>query len=231
MQILENDVVDEVEIEEPTRPLPWSDRTVLFVFAGLLLMTGMGVFLFNILQIPDDNSAEVGFARDMIVHHEQAVSMALTLYDRTNDERMQTIATDIALTQQAQIGMMMGWLDFWGQTMGGTGPRMVWMGMPTDGLMPGMATATEINRLRELQGVEADILFLQLMIPHHLAGVEMGQALLERSNQPQVRRLAQSIVDSQTAEISNMQQILQEKGAEPVPMPPPMNHEGMDDMP
>jgi uncharacterized protein (DUF305 family) len=49
----------------------------------------------------------------MIVHHAQAVDMALLLYDRTENPDFKTIALDMALTQQTQIGQMQGWLSLW----------------------------------------------------------------------------------------------------------------------
>src|SRR6266545_1813312 len=53
---------------------------------------------------PGDNSAEAGFARDMQVHHAQAVEMALIVRDRTENDHIRTIATDIMLTQQDEMG-------------------------------------------------------------------------------------------------------------------------------
>jgi uncharacterized protein (DUF305 family) len=37
--------------------------------------------------------------------------MAEILRDKTHSDAMRLLASDIALTQQAQIGMMQGWLD------------------------------------------------------------------------------------------------------------------------
>ena len=56
-------------------------------------------------------SADAGFARDMTDHHAQAVEMALIAYQRTEDEAVRLLAYDIATSQQAQIGMMAGWLE------------------------------------------------------------------------------------------------------------------------
>jgi uncharacterized protein (DUF305 family) len=50
------------------------------------------------------------FARDMIVHHGQAVQLAETVRHRTNSDAMRLLVSDISLTQQAQIGIMQGWL-------------------------------------------------------------------------------------------------------------------------
>ena len=58
-----------------------------------------------ITRPPGDDSAEAGFARDMIVHHAQAVQMAEIVRDKTQSDDMGLLATDIAPTQQAQIGI------------------------------------------------------------------------------------------------------------------------------
>ena len=104
---------------------------------------------------------------------------------------------------------------------------MAWMGMPTTGLMPGMATPGDINRLRSLKGTQADGLFLSLMIPHHRGGVAMAQAVLERSQRPEVRALAQAMMKAQESEIALMQALLQRKGFPPAPDEPGMDHGSM----
>ncbi len=86
------------------------------------------------------DSSEAGFARDMMVHHAQAVEMAEIVRDKTESDDIRTLATDIALTQQAQIGIMQDWLDVWGLPASGTELAMSWMGHSTEGPMPGMAT-------------------------------------------------------------------------------------------
>lgn len=161
-----------------------------------------------ITRPPGNDSAEAGFARDMIVHHAQAVQMAEIVRDKTHDDAMRLLVSDISLTQQAQIGIMQGWLQSWGLPITGTKPAMAWMGHPTEGLMPGMATPDEIDRLSKLPPNRADVLFLRLMIAHHQAAISMAEAVLERTDQPEVRRLAESIESSQQAEIVNMKAMI-----------------------
>jgi len=141
----------------------------------------------------------------MIVHHAQAVQMAEIVRDRTDSDSMSLLASDISLTQQGQIGIMQGWLQVWGLRVTGLEPAMAWMGHPTEGLMPGMATPDEIDRLSKLPPERADVLFLRLMIAHHKAAIPMAQAILKRTEEPEVSHLASSIVGSQKAEIENMQ--------------------------
>ncbi len=164
---------------------------------------------------PADDSADAGFARDMSDHHAQAVEMSLIALVRTEDPAIRTLATDILLTQQAQIGMMFGWLDLWGLPQAGFGPRMAWMGHATDGPMPGMASAEEMASLRELPPAAADRRFLERMIRHHEGGLRMAQSGIDLAEQPVVRRLAQTILAGQQSEIAVMEKMLDAMAAIP----------------
>src|SRR5690606_6276596 len=123
-----------------------------------------------------------GFLRDMQVHHEQAVVMAMIIRDRTEDEQLKAMATDIAFTQTSQIGTMQGFLNVWDLSPTGEQAPMAWMGHEVEGRMPGMASDEEIELLRTLPVDEAEVLFLQLMNRHHIAGVDMAQAIVDRSD-------------------------------------------------
>ena len=176
-----------------------------------VLAAGVALAMLLASLPPGNDSAEAGFARDMIVHHGQAVQMAEIVRDRTQSDAMRLIAADISLTQQGQIGIMQGWLQVWGLSITGEEPAMAWMGHPTYGLMPGMATPDEIDRLYKLPPERADVLFLRLMIAHHGAAIPMAQAVLKRTDEPEVRQLANSIIASQKAEIKNMKAMVEKK--------------------
>ncbi|MFG3477846.1 DUF305 domain-containing protein [Streptomyces sp. NPDC047980] len=77
---------------------------------------------------PAADSADAGFARDMAVHHQQAVEMSFIVRDRTQDEEVRRLAYDIANTQANQRGMLLGWLDLWGLPKVDSGAEpMAWM--------------------------------------------------------------------------------------------------------
>lgn len=167
-------------------------------------------------QTPGDDSDEAGFLRDMQVHHTQAVEMAMIIRDRTDDEQLKAMATDIAFTQTNEMGMMQSMLNVWGLRATGSEPAMTWMGHPTTGLMAGMATPEQVDLLRTLPVDEAEVLFLQLMNRHHIAGVEMAQAIIDRSDNADIEQLAQAMIRTQNAEIQIMNMELQKRGAETV---------------
>ncbi|MEU6182474.1 DUF305 domain-containing protein [Streptomyces coeruleorubidus] len=172
-------------------------------------------------RTPSAESADAGFARDMAVHHQQAVEMSYIVRDRTKDEEVRRLAYDIAQTQANQRGMMIGWLDLWGLPKVSSQPPMTWMDMGDmasgkDGaLMPGMATNTEMKKLGELSGKQAEIFYLQLMTDHHQGGVHMAQGCVDRCTVGVEKRLAQGMVDAQRSEIGLMADMLKERGAAP----------------
>lgn len=177
------------------------------VVAAVLLALGGVLGRQARASAPGDDSAEAGFVRDMSTHHAQAVEMAVLIRDRTTDPLIAGLALDILLTQQGQIGRMSGWMDVWGLPATGNEPPMTWMGHAVQGRMPGMASPEEVATLTNLTGVEADREFLRLMIRHHEAALPMAQALLYRSEEEVVRRLAEAILISQEAEVRIMQEM------------------------
>ncbi|CAL9542141.1 hypothetical protein SUDANB6_04283 [Streptomyces sp. enrichment culture] len=172
-------------------------------------------------RTPAADSADAGFARDMAVHHQQAVEMSYLVRDRTEDEEVRRLAYDIAQTQANQRGMLLGWLDLWGLPKVSSDPPMTWMGMGGAGagedgaLMPGMATDAEMERLAALEGKAAEVYYLQLMTAHHRGGVHMAEACAARCAVGAERRLAQGMADGQESEIGLMARMLEERGARP----------------
>jgi uncharacterized protein (DUF305 family) len=199
---------------EAVEPAPSSVRWVwLAVAAALLAVLAIGAVWLWSQRPPGDTSVEAGFARDMIVHHEQAVTMALLARDGTSDPAIRSLATDILLTQQNQIGQMLGWLNVWGLPATGQALPMAWMGHQTTGLMPGMASPKEMENLARLSGPALDAEFLRLMIRHHQGGIPMADAALARGDNGAVRDLARAIVVSQEAEIAIKEELLREREA------------------
>ncbi|WP_329351084.1 DUF305 domain-containing protein [Streptomyces sp. NBC_01261] len=168
---------------------------------------------------PTAGSADAGFARDMAVHHQQAVEMSYIVRDRTKNVEVRRLAYDIAQTQANQRGMLLGWLDLWNLPKVSADPPMTWMGMGDmasgkDGaLMPGMATNTELKKLNTLSGKPAEVLFLQLMTDHHKGGIHMAEGCVEKCRVGVEKRLAQGMVDAQQSEIQLMADMLKERGA------------------
>ena len=206
---------------------------VLLVLVALVVGTLVGRATTLIAApTPDDSSAEAGFARDMQTHHGQAVEMSLIILERTDDPEIRLLALDIATGQTQQQGQMFAWLSVWGLPQTSSGPSMQWMSLPvingdeqgvdhsgmdmTEGSessapgesMPGVATPDDLRQLSSLSGVEAERLYLELMMAHHQGGVAMAESVLARSDNPQVTTLAQNMVRQQSKELDYMSELL-----------------------
>ncbi|MFC4532346.1 DUF305 domain-containing protein [Sphaerisporangium dianthi] len=205
-------------------------RSVLITLISCVVTAVVMFLVFGRSAPPGDASPEAGFARDMAVHHAQAVEMSFAVRDDSTDSRIRGLSYDIITTQTAQRGIFMGWLQQWGLDQAGSRPVMAWMaghgehggsaaatpaGTGGAAAMPGMATADEMKRLQSAEGKDAEVLFLQLMIRHHRGGVEMAKAVLKLSNRDEVRAMAQNIVDTQNGEIAYMTELLTARDAKP----------------
>ncbi|CUU58544.1 Uncharacterized conserved protein, DUF305 family [Parafrankia irregularis] len=218
----------------------WWTPLVLFAVVGLLA-AGAGIRAL-IDRPPADSSVDVGFARDMSEHHSQAVQMAMVEFSHGGDAAIRSVAQDIALGQQREIGIMATWLSGWGRTETSAREPMAWMagdsGATGDGRhsahegmgmgagaeadagsadtsvrMPGMASEAELARLAGASGRDLDIQFLTLMIRHHRGGIAMAQYAWLHADSDKVRTLARVMVGNQDREITQMQADLERLGA------------------
>ncbi len=226
--------------DDTDRPVHRSQRPALLVLAVVaVLAVGLALGALvrlpgtsSALSIPSSTSVDVGFAQDMIVHHNQAVTMANQALVSSTDPVVRNLAFDIASTQQTQIGQMQGWLSLWGQPLLRTGGYMGWMsgagghsmsGMPmavnpdgTVAVMPGMASTADLTALKQATGPTFDVLFLQLMLRHHQGGAGMLSYASDQAIEPVVRTFASQVASSQSAEVTSMTKLLAQRGAAPL---------------
>ena len=177
--------------------------TALLVLAGCASSTtsggmgdspGMGASASAV----DVNDADIQFTTMMIPHHEGAVEMADAILAKDDiDEDVTALAEQIKAAQAPEIEMMQSWLDDWGADMGGM-----------SGMDHGMTSDADMQALEDATGDEASQLFLEQMIEHHQGAIDMAQTEVDNGENPDVIRLAESIIRSQTAEIATMEEIL-----------------------
>lgn len=189
------------------------------------------------LTRPAAESVDVGFLRDMSVHHEQGVLLAHLVQLNGGRSEVAGIGYDIEYQQTSQIGQMGGFLQLWGYSLNNLGPVMTWMtaaggqgmaGMPgmtgsdpmavmttmdaasiaAGAIMPGMATKAEVEKLGNLRGDASDAYFLQLMIRHHEGGVPMMDYAATYATNPVMKNMALKMAQGQVAEIASMTSLL-----------------------
>ena len=152
------------------------------------------------------NGADTEFAQMMIIHHQGAIEMAELAVEQATTEEVRALGQRIAAAQGPEIDLMSGWLDTWGEEqpdeaeMGGMGHE----GMDMDG----MDQTAVMAELGGLSGAEFDRRFLELMIEHHKGAIVMAESERGEGENAEATGLAQKIIDDQTAEITEMTNLL-----------------------
>lgn len=153
----------------------------------------------------DYNAADEMFVTGMIPHHEQALEMAEVLLDKDGvDDRVVALAERIQAAQQPEIDLMNSWLAEWGVDSDmGDMPGM-------DHGNGGMMSDDDMAALEAASGDDASVLFLEQMVEHHEGAIEMAEQEVDNGQNADAVELAERIIDAQSAEIAEMQDLLAE---------------------
>jgi len=174
--------------------------------------------------------ADAAFMQHMIVHHAQAVDMVELLETRGANPAVKLLGRRIALSQQAEMDLMRGWLTDRGQplempVMGGQAghagmDHSAHAGMDHGApaaddtpVMAGMLSPRQMRALAAASGPAFDQLFLEGMIQHHQGALDMVGALMAQAGAGEDTLLSDfltSVVADQSAEILRMQYLLSE---------------------
>jgi len=109
----------------------WRTAAITLAGALTLALTALAGVLVSQQRGYAETSPEVGFARDMSVHHEQAVVMSLLVRERGTDPEVAQLARDIATGQGEERGVLTGWLHQHRVPATTTTEPMAWMGGTT----------------------------------------------------------------------------------------------------
>lgn len=197
---------------------PLLKRLGLTLLATAFLL-GLGGLSVSSTARPGD--VDIGFAQSMIIHHNQALQMAQLLRNG-NSAEAEGLAQTIYSSQLLEIGQMQGWLGAWGKPVVLVGPPMQWVQKAKgitrlddllyvsrcnglNGAMEGLASPAQLARLQSLQGTDKEALFLQLMLQHHKAAVEMARFTEHNASTDLVRAFAKNVIAEQTNEMGWMQ--------------------------
>lgn len=155
---------------------------------------------------PALNDADIEFAQGMIAHHEQAVEMAEIALDpnRSAGPEVIDLATRIQAAQEPEIEQMSGWLTAAGEPVAmdvSDGHDM--------SSMDGMMSADQMDALALASGGEFDVMWLEMMIAHHEGAISQSETVKANGSNTDVLALADQIITTQQAEITEMQSLLQ----------------------
>ena len=59
----------------------------------------------------------------------------------------------------------------------------------------------DMSHLTHMSGKELDVMFIDMMKPHHEGALAMAEDALAKAEHPEIKQLARAIIDAQTREI------------------------------
>lgn len=162
-----------------------------------------------IAESEEFNQADVDFATDMIQHHAQALSMVDLTVGRDLSPELTRLAEQIRAAQGPEIELMVDWLNEWDQpvpeTMRDHANAHGDGEMDIDSDMPGMISAEQLDALEASHGQEFEQMFVEMMIEHHEGAIEMASVEKSDGEYPDAIALAEAIIETQQAEIEQME--------------------------
>jgi uncharacterized protein (DUF305 family) len=154
-------------------------------------------------------SIDAIFIENMIPHHEDAIEMSKLALTKTKNEEVRTLATNIISAQQEENIIMRAWYKTWFEkevpentTEYSTGYSMMHGETMMENGMTGR-NGIDISNLENAE--EFDKTYITQMIPHHQMAIMMAYMLLRTSSREEMQTLAKSIIETQSAEILQMQ--------------------------
>jgi uncharacterized protein (DUF305 family) len=147
----------------------------------------------------------------MIPHHQSIIAMAQAARDRLTDERLQATAESIITTQDAEITQLRLLREQWYGGARSMPKDETMMGMMME-QMPGMGVMDQMTMLMDAEalvaafcaGSDPDLTFIEVTIPHHEMAIAASEAALEKAVHPEIKEIAQGVVEAQQREIDEL---------------------------
>lgn len=138
-----------------------------------------------------DAHYDVKFLDMMAHHHRHAIEIWELVAERASHPELRQYADKAIAEQKREIVLMDIWRDRWWKSV----PRPPYHGDEAPELT---------SQLKAARGATFDEAFLAMMIPHHQRAAAMARDAVQNAEMPEVRELAQIIVNQQEEEVAIM---------------------------
>lgn len=143
---------------------------------------------------------DLQFIDTMTHHHQGALDMAKMALTKSNNAELKTFAQKIIDDQNKEISQMKDWREKWYAGK----PQAMNMEMP--GMMDSMKmmSGDGMKKFEAATGKEFDLMFLDMMTPHHQGAITMAKEALMKAEHAEIKTMANQIIKAQEAEIKQM---------------------------
>jgi len=143
---------------------------------------------------------DLQFIDTMTHHHQGALDMAKMAVEKTKNAELKAFAQKIIKDQEKEIAQMKDWREKW---FAGK-PQAMNMEMP--GMNDSMKMMGDgMKKMEAASGKQFDLMFLDMMTPHHQGAITMSKEALTKAERPEIKTLANQIIKAQEEEIKKMQ--------------------------
>lgn len=158
----------------------------------------------------NSDSLDAHFIEQMIPHHEDAITMAKLAQTKANRPEVQELARNIIDSQGKEITQMKSWYREWFGKELPTGSQVMNIhGMMSNRSGMHMGMMGDVSDLQKLElSADFDKDFIEQMIPHHQMAVMMASMLKGGTQRPEMKKLVDDIITTQTKEIEQMREWL-----------------------
>ena len=153
------------------------------------------------------NDADRHFVEKLQPHHDQAVEMSKMVLAKKSgvDPEVQEIARQIAKVSEKELDRVNGWAVAWGAAAAeGHGAEE---DPNHHGGAGGLMTEGQMLLLDQLDGLDAEQVYLDGMVKHHQGAVALTETQIREGTHPDAVALAREILARQQSEIARLQEL------------------------
>jgi uncharacterized protein (DUF305 family) len=130
----------------------------------------------------------------MVPHHVLGLQLISDAQVSVRDVRLRRLVFEMSGYHHKDLHLLEQWQQAWG--------------LPSAVDFPGQLSGRELAMLRDSSDEIYDVIWLDLMLKHHLGALEISRRLLRGDGSSSIRKIALRTTDVQTDEIANMKEIL-----------------------
>jgi uncharacterized protein (DUF305 family) len=169
-----------------------------------MMMSQSSVAMADMHDMKLTGNTDVDFITGILPHHEGAIVMSEVILPTLKDENIRELAVTIIKSQKKEVAFMKDWLV----------KNPVKNSDPIDMSASKEMMEKSMKVMHQMHIAEmtpdSDISFIKGMLPHHEGAIVMSEVIIPTLKDPQVKKLAQVIIESQKKEIVFMKKWLSE---------------------
>ena len=145
---------------------------------------------------PASAEYDLQFIDTMTKHHQMAVMMSEAAIQKASDAKVKEFGRKVVADQKKEIEQLAAW-------------RQQWYANAADAhnmQLPGASSMSmDMSHMQTSSGHAFDMMFVDMMIPHHKGAIEMSRDALQKAQRQELKDFAQETIDKQGKEIAELE--------------------------